>query len=189
MRTEPKQAEQVTKDELLTALREAQKEILDLHAQLAEYRWLEEALRKRTRELSERVKELDCLYSISDSLRHPEVSLEQVLDDIVNTVPKGYQCPARTWTRLTVAGQVFCSRHFRETSYCQSADIHVLRTQVGTIQVFVPPPDSADVPTFLPEEDSLLEVVAVWIGEIIEHRRHLCGEHHESPTTGSSTTS
>jgi len=182
MRTDHKKSEELTKEKLLAALREAQKEILDLQAQLAEYKWVEEALRKRTRELGERVKELDCLYSISDSLRYPEVSIEQVLDNIVNKLPRGYQCPERTGIRLTVAGQEFCSRHFRETSYCQSADIHVLRARVGIIQVFVSlPPDPADKPTFLPEEDSLLKVVAVWIGEIIEHRSHLCKKTLREP--------
>jgi nitrate/nitrite-specific signal transduction histidine kinase len=177
MRMENKKPDKVTKDELLAALRDAHKDIMDLQNQVAEYRWIEEALRKRTRELSERVKELDCLYSISDSLRQNKPSLEQVLDDIVNIIPKGYQNPALTSTRLTVAGQVFCSKYFRKTPYQRSADIQVQGVHVGIIQVFVSPsPDSADSSLFLPEEESLLKVLSVLIGEIIEHGRHLLAE-------------
>ena len=39
----------------------------------------EEALRKRTHDLGERVKELKCLYGISNLVQRPDISLEEML--------------------------------------------------------------------------------------------------------------
>lgn len=158
--------------ELVDALREAHERVLELEAQLAEYKWIAEALRRRTRDLSERVKELDCLYSISDCLRDRSRSLKEVLERIVNLVPRGYQYPDRTSACITVSGQTFRSRDFRQTAHCQSAEIHAGRRHIGAIQVTVSPPaGSGDDPIFLAEEYALLNALAVWVGEIVEHWR------------------
>jgi nitrate/nitrite-specific signal transduction histidine kinase len=160
-----------SRQELIDALREAHQQVLNLQAQLAEYKWIEDALHRRTRELSERVKELDCLYSISECLRHRDDRLAEVLDRIVNLVPKGYQNPDRTCACVTVSDRTFRSRDFRHTAHSHSAQIHTGRKQVGSIQVYVSPPvGSGDEPLFLAEEDALLNALAVWIGEIVEHR-------------------
>jgi len=62
----------------LNSHKEAHGEVLTLQAKVAEYKWLEDAIRRRTRELSERVKELTCLYAVSSCLTRRELTLEHI---------------------------------------------------------------------------------------------------------------
>ncbi|MDP3981732.1 MAG: hypothetical protein Q8Q33_09995 [Chlamydiota bacterium] len=166
-------ASELTHEELVEALGEAQQEILDLQSQLAECKWIETAIRKRTKQLSERIKELDCLYAISDWLCRPNYKLDDVLQGIVNDVPKGYQNPKNTWVRLDVGDKTFYSQGFCFTAYSHSSDIVVYGSWIGRVEVFtLPLPDSSDFPIILSEENTLLKVMAILIGAIVEHRNN-----------------
>ncbi len=160
-----------SRDELLKALRDAHGEVCDLREQIAEMRWIETALRRRTGELGERVKELDCLFAIADCLRAPRKPLETVLREIAETLPSGYQNPGRTWVDLFVFGRVFRSPEFRESVHAHACSISVGGRDIGRIRVFVQPPDIPGYgAAFLKEEHALLNAVALWIGLIVEHR-------------------
>jgi len=171
MKDRPEELPGVSREELEEALREAHQEVLRLQSQLEEYRWTEAAIRRRTRELGERTKELDCLYAIVDLLRLPRSRLADVLQGIVDVVPRGYQHPGRTWVRLEARGRSFCSQGFRRTPVFHSVGIRIHGKQAGALTVHVSPdPNPGEGPVFLPEENALLQAVAVWIGEILEHR-------------------
>lgn len=162
---------EASQTELLQALKEAHDEIRDLREQMAEMRWIETALRRRTGELGERVKELDCLFAIADCLRAQRASLDAVLQAIADTIPSGYQAPGRTWVELFVFGRRFRSSEFRESAYTDSCAIFAAGRDAGRVRVFVLPLDpSAGTAAFLKEERALLRAVALWVGLIVEHR-------------------
>ena len=182
MKSKEQEISEMTHGELADALREAHQEILDLQFELAEYEWVESALRKRTRELSERVKELECLHSISQCLCRRNISLSEMLQDIVNTLPKGYQNPERTWAYLEVSGESFYSYQFQTTPDSHSADIIIHGRRSGTLRVCVlPKPNTGDEPLFLPMERALLQSVALWIGKTVEHWHET--KQREGPTS------
>jgi hypothetical protein len=163
---------EASREELILALQEAHQQVLGLQAKLAEMEWIGEALRRRTVDLGERVKELGCLYAISDCLRDLEAELPEILQRIVNLIPIGYQHPERTWARLSVGGNIYCTPGFRETAFRQDQSIQAGKRGLGTVQVHVQPgrgPNAA--PAFLDQEADLLAAVAVWIGEIVEQRQ------------------
>ena len=170
MKSKEQASSEITRGELVDALREAHQEVLDLQFQLAEYEWLESALRMRTNELNERVKELECVYSISHCLWHRNISLSEMLQDVVNVLPKGYQNPERTWAGLEVSGESFCSYNFRTTPDFHSADIIIHGRRAGTLGVYVlPRPNTAKKTYILPMERALLQIVALWVGKTVEH--------------------
>ena len=161
-------------DELLTALREAHQQVLDLQGQLSEYKWIEGALRKRTKELSERVKELDCLFSISDMLRNRKLNLEELLQNITDILPKAFQYPERTSVFLTIGNRVFRSEGFVDSPCTYATNIDVNGRCVGRVSVYIAQSNNSITQVeVLPEEKSLLHSIAIWIGEIVEHR-HSC---------------
>ncbi len=157
--------------DLAQALRETHDEVLSLQAQLEEYRWIENALRKRTYDLSERVKELDCLYAISDCLRRRRLTLAETLQAIVDVIPTGYQDPERTWAELRVRNEVYLSTGFRKTQHSHAAGIVVEGKRAGVLRVYVAPSRCSDEGSpLLPEEEALLHAIALWVGEMVEHR-------------------
>lgn len=162
---------EMTRGELADALCEAHQEVLDLQSRLAEYEWLESALRVRTNELNERVKELECVHSISHCLLHRDNNLPKMLQDVVNVLPTGYQNPERTWAYLEVSGESFYSRDFRTTPDFQSTEIATHGRRAGTLGVYVlPKPDTDRETHILPMEKALLQIVALWVGKTVEHR-------------------
>ena len=170
LRNEQYELASLKKTDLISALREAHQEILELQNRLGEYEWLEGALRRRTNELNERLKELECLYAISNSLHVCGNSLDCVLGKIVNIIPTGYQYPCQTTSRLIVAGRTYFSSSFCETPFRQTNAIYAHGKQTGNIEVFVyPSTGHKDRSVFLREEAILLKIAAIWIGFIIEH--------------------
>lgn len=162
--------------DLVEALREAHRDIQELQAQIAEFRWIESALRRRTHELSERIKELECLYAISNCIRNPQKGLHEILAEVANAIPSGYQYPRLTSACVTVADRAFCSSGFREGTTSDTCSLVVGGKQIGSIQVSVTPPaTSTEYPVILPEEKTLLRAVALWVEEIVEHKS--CNEN------------
>lgn len=158
-------------DELLAALREAHQQVLDLQGQLSEYKWIEGALRKRTKELSERVKELDCLFYISDMLHNRKLNLGELLQNITDIIPTAFQYPERTSAFLTVGNRVFRSQGFVDSPCTYATNIDVNGRCIGRVTVYIAQSsNSIKRVDFLPEERSLLHSSAIWIGEIVEHR-------------------
>lgn len=172
MKSKEHESRELTREELTEVLRDAHQEIVDLQFKLAEYEWVESALRERTRELSERVKELECLYAISHCLCRSSAGLAAMLQDIVNILPRGYQNPERTWAKLEISGESYCSLQFQVTADSHSVDIIIHGKRAGGLTVWVlAKPGSEDEPLILPMEEALLQTVAIWIGKTAEHWR------------------
>ncbi len=173
MRSKKKSAaDSFSKTELLDALKEAHEQIQHKENLVAEYKWLEGALRRRTFELSERVKELDCLYAISSRLVNPSDSLQQILTDIVNIMPRGWLYPEATCVRLVINEHEYCTSNFCETKLRQSVFIHQGIKKIGLLEVNLHPSPAHDKnQPFLPQEKQLLDVIAIWIGVICESRK------------------
>lgn len=156
--------------ELVNALQAAQRQILSLENQLDEYRWLEESLRKRTKDLNERVKELECLYAVSSSLPRA-TNLAELLVSVCETLPKGFQFPATTWVSIEVYGQKFSTRGCRPSAHRIVRDLKARGETVGVIGVSICPVfDKYHKSAVLAEEERLLEMVAALLGKLLESK-------------------
>ncbi len=83
-----------TKEQLIDELAEMRRLVGEIEASKAECKRTEEALQKRTYDLAERDKELNCLYAISNLVEKPDISLGEILQGIVDLIPPACQYPA-----------------------------------------------------------------------------------------------
>ena len=117
--------------------------------------------------LRERVKELNCLYGISQLAERYIHSLDDLLQELVKFLPYSWQYPEGTCARVLFEGKTYTSDRFKVTNWRQSALIYVHHEPVGEVGIFYleecPP---ADEGPFLKEERALLDVVAEQIGTI-----------------------
>ena len=117
--------------------------------------------------LRERIKELNCLYGISQLAERHLRSLEGFLEALVTYLPYSWQYPEITCTRILFKGKTYTSGGFRVTEWRQSAQIYMYHESVGEVAVFyleeMPPSDEGP---FLKEERALLDAVAEQIGTI-----------------------
>jgi diguanylate cyclase (GGDEF)-like protein/PAS domain S-box-containing protein len=132
----------------------------------------EKALQKRTEELVERVKELNCLYEISDLVEQPGITLEEILQGTVELIPPSWHYPELTCARILYDGHEYVSKDFEASDWKQNSDISVHAHPSGSIEVFYTGYllEGEDSP-FLKEEQNLLHAIAERLGRIIERLR------------------
>ncbi len=136
---------------------------------ITERKQAEDALRKRTHDLSERRKDLNCLYELSKLTERQDFSREELLQAIVNLIPPAWQYPEITCARLIVEGAEYRGANFRETMWKLAKDITVHGERVGTVEVFyLEERSEGDEGPFLQEERSLINAIAERLGRILE---------------------
>jgi len=123
-------------------------------------------------QLGERIKELNCLYSISSIIEIPGISLDEMLQKIADVIPSGYEYPDSTCVQIMVDGKEYKTDNYRETKWKQSSDIIINNTKYGFIDVFyLRERRETDVKIFLKEEQNLILAVAQRLGRVIERKK------------------
>ncbi|MCP3900692.1 MAG: PAS domain-containing protein, partial [Desulfobacteraceae bacterium] len=77
-----------------------QKRTADLTKEVAERKQAQEALKNQTHDIEKRIKELNCLYSISNLLENQDISIEELFHKAVNLMPPSWQYPEITCARI-----------------------------------------------------------------------------------------
>lgn len=117
--------------------------------------------------LRERIKELNCLYGVSQLAERHLYSLDNLLEELVNFLPYSWQYPDIACARIMFKDKTYVSDRFMVTNWRQSSRIYMYHEAVGECTVFYleeSPP--ADEGPFLKEERALLDAVAEQIGTI-----------------------
>ncbi len=135
------------------------------------YERSEEALRRYSDELEERVKELRCLYGISSIIEQQDLSLEEILQKVADVIPPGWHYSDIARARISVYGREYPSMDFSMSPWSQAGEICVHGEKAGTIEVYYlePRPDSDEGP-FLKEERALINALAERLGRVAERK-------------------
>jgi len=152
-------ADYVLKDKLFRLGTVVKRAIEETRVHGAEWQTLK-SLQEKTHDLSERLKELRCLYGISDLIEEPGISLEKILEGAVKLIPLSWQYPEITCARIILEGQEPRSSNFRESIWRQSSDIILEGNRIGTVDTYYleERPESNEGP-FLKEERSLINAI------------------------------
>jgi PAS domain S-box-containing protein len=141
-------------------------------ADITEQKQAEEALREKTHDLGERVKELNCLYNISHVVEKTDISLEETLQETVDLIPLSWQYPKITCARLILQDQTFTTDNFNETVWKQASDIMVHGERIGALEViYLEERPGSDEGPFQKEERSLINAIVERLGKLIERKR------------------
>ena len=144
----------------------------NLEFDIAARKQAERILQQRTHDLGERVKELNCLYGVAELANKPLLSLDEILQGIVDLIPSAWQYPDLTCARLTLNGQTFATSNFNETSWKQTSGIVLRGERAGTLDIYyVQEMPLCDDEPFLKEERLLLDTLAKRVGEIAERKQ------------------
>jgi signal transduction histidine kinase len=121
--------------------------------------------------LRERVKELACLYGISELAQQDNLSLNELLENVLKLIPPAWQYPEYTVARILLDNNHFNSSEFQNLPYRQSEKIIINGQQRGTIEVFyIKAMPNADEGPFLKEERKLIRGIARKLALIIERK-------------------
>lgn len=68
-------------------------------------------------ELEERAKELNCLYTIEETLNNPSGDIEGAVQKTVDALPNGFQFPEHCQARINIRGKLYKTENFIETAW------------------------------------------------------------------------
>ncbi len=124
--------------------------------------------------LRERVKELSCLYGIVHQVAKADLSLNEILQNIVLLLPPGWLYPDDTAARISFDDMVVASPDFDRVVQRMTSDILVDDAVRGCIEVgYTSRKPRLDEGPFLKEERNLLNTIARELSFIIEQRTYL----------------
>ncbi len=130
---------------------------------------IEDALKKKTHDIGERIKELKCLYSISKLLENQNYLLGKTLQRIVNLIPPAWQYPEITCVQLTFRNNQYKTNNFKVTNWKLHCNILIAGKNSVTIDVYYleekPPIDEGP---FLKEERALINEIAERVSRFVE---------------------
>jgi PAS domain S-box-containing protein len=128
-----------------------------------------ETLRRTTRELEGRVRELDCLFEISRAVERSAGSLPTILRDAVAILSRTWDDGGTACARIVLDGRTYQSDPFDPGPHTLKAEILVQGVRAGEIEVGFPA-GTSPVDGEIPEADQrrLLEVVSQRLGRTAE---------------------
>ncbi len=122
--------------------------------------------------LTERIKELNCLYGISNLFENQDVSLPWIMQRAVELIPAAWQYPENACARIRLDWREYTSRNFRATQWRQNTVIILNDQNVGDVDVFYlqePPPGEGG--PFLEEEGHLLRAIGERLSKVLWLKR------------------
>ncbi len=129
----------------------------------------ERDLRRATRELEFRVRELDCLFEISRAVERSAGDLAAILQDTVGILARtwGHDHPANA--RVVLEGQVYQTADFAGSPRARRVPIFMHGEAIGEVEVGrIDPSSPGESGLSSPEEERLLEAVAQRLGRTTE---------------------
>lgn len=95
----------------------------------------EEKLHSITVSLNQRVKQLDCLFEISDIMQLPGISLEGMLQKSIEVIPFGMKYSGDIWVEINLDDKQYRSKNFKETNLFYMAPIKGSKHKLGSLRV------------------------------------------------------
>ncbi len=119
--------------------------------------------------LRERVKELRCVYDIERLIERHCGDLNGILKSATSVIPRAWQYPDATCTRIIYKSQTFQTANFKKTRWRQSAEIKSDGRKVGIIEVYyLEKKPASDEGPFLKEEGNLINTIAKRLARVAE---------------------
>lgn len=122
--------------------------------------------------LAERIKELNCLYGISNLFENQDVSLSWIMQRAVELIPAAWQYPENACARILLDGREYQSKRFQTTPWHQNTPIILNGNHVGDVDVYyIEKPPACDGGPFLEEEAHLLRAIGERLSKVLWLKR------------------
>lgn len=118
--------------------------------------------------LNERIKELSCIFKISDLTQKKDQTLEEFFSEIVEILPTGFLFPKETNARLIYDEQEFENSGFEPSKNTLSRSTSIEGSKSLSLEIHIPEKKS-----FLNEEKQLVKGTLLIIQKHLENQLHL----------------
>jgi predicted nucleotidyltransferase len=118
--------------------------------------------------LKERVKELHCLYNLTNIVKDKALSFEDSIQKILDLIPPAWQYPEITCARIIIEGKEYKTKNFKVTKWNQISNIISDDKKIGSLEVYYleERPEIDEGPFFI-DERRLIDAIADLLGNYI----------------------
>lgn len=110
--------------------------IIELEAMEAAHSRLEQELGKRTEELEQRIREVNCLYEVSRLIEEQDFSLSDIIQKTVYVLSSSLEHHENRQVRVTLGNRVFDSENPPQSSAKVSCDLIIHGTSMGVLEAY-----------------------------------------------------
>jgi len=130
---------------------------------------LKDQLKKKTFDLEERKKELNCLYMISKIAKTENLDIDSLMQQVVDIIPLGFRYPDISVAKAVVLDKSYENRPHTPNQWKISSPIVSSGKKKGALTLYLTQkPDPNLQKPFLKEEQELINNVCERVGKIIE---------------------
>ena len=143
----------------------------ELKQEIQERKRVEEENNNLIYKMGERVKELQCLYGIAESIRKHD-TLDEIFHDIIMNIHQGWHYSDYTRALIHFDGKDYIEQIFDKTKWKLHSDINIRGKRRGSIEVYYTKEfPELDIGPFLKEEKNLIDGIAQTLSEAIERKK------------------
>ena len=123
------------------------------------------------RELVERNKELNCLYTISQLISDRDKSIENIFRDSLKAIMMAWQFPEIIQAKITHLGKEYLSENYQKSPWLLKATITSGDIEVGEVEVgYIEARPEEEQGPFLKEEVSLINAIGKEFASMLDSR-------------------
>ncbi|OPY84237.1 MAG: Cyclic di-GMP phosphodiesterase Gmr [Syntrophus sp. PtaU1.Bin208] len=116
-------------------------------------------------------KALNCIYGVCNLIDTPGIFMEEIIQETAALLPSALQYPDLACARITVKDQTYETEKFKESSWRLVSDIKLRGVAAGAVEAYYRhEPPAGGLKPFLPEEVKLIDIMASYLGLIIERK-------------------
>ncbi|MGC9516705.1 MAG: PAS domain S-box protein [Methanomicrobiales archaeon] len=132
----------------------------------------EEKIKNQSLKLERKLNKLNCLYSLSEILSHPDNSLDEIYKAIVRLVPNSMSYPEIACIKVLVEGFKIQSPNFKETPWKLTVDISYLKETFGTITIcYLKEKRDKYKGPFSIQEVNLVQTICNALARFVKHKK------------------
>jgi diguanylate cyclase (GGDEF)-like protein len=140
--------------------------------EIAQRKRTEQEKNKLLWEVTERIKELDCLFSLTKLIEIPDISLEELFHKVVYILPPACQYPEIACARVVFENQEFTTNNYQDATWKMVSDLRMNAEKTGMVEICYLEQKTAIVENpFLAEEQELIDAVAERLSRVAERKR------------------
>lgn len=140
-----------------------------LISDVSERKKSEETYGELTSNLNQKIKQLNCLYDISDISGVPGITFEEIIEKSIEIIPVGLKYSHDIAVEIVFDDKVYRSANYRETPWVYQVPVKVQKKKLGHIQVvYLEEKPIVNKDPFHFNEKILLKNISEKFGQILE---------------------
>ena len=138
--------------------------IIGISTDISDKKHLQIQQDKLLHNLTERMKELNCLYEIAKLINQSYITIEMLMEKLLQIIPISWQYPDVTCLRITLSGKSYQSENYSKKQWSLQKTIEIEGEKIGTLEVgYILEMPIEDEGPFLKEECDLINGIVFHI--------------------------